>query len=98
MTARGNFEGHNILNVPNDDDVVAERLNLSVDELRSKIAAIKDKLYAARTQRVHPGLDDKILTAWNGMMLASLAEAARVFDRADYRAAAVRNADFLLRN
>ena len=42
--------------MPNDDEVVAERLNLSVDELHTKLAAIKDKLYAARTQRVHPGL------------------------------------------
>jgi uncharacterized protein len=51
-----------------------------------------------RTQRIHPGLDDKILTAWNGMMLASLAQAARVLDRDDYRTAAVRNAEFLLRD
>ncbi len=96
VSTRGNFEGHSILNVPNEDDVVAARLNLSVEDLRAKVEAIKHKLYAARTQRVHPGLDDKILTAWNGMMLASLAEAARVLDRADYREAAVKNADFLL--
>jgi len=98
VTARGNFEGQNILHVPNDDEVAAERLNLSVDELHAKLAAIKDKLYAVRTQRVHPGLDDKILTAWNGMMLASLAEAARVLDRQDYQAAAVKNAEFILGN
>ncbi|MCA0458906.1 MAG: thioredoxin domain-containing protein [Chloroflexi bacterium] len=98
VTGRGNFEGHNILYVPNDDEVVASRLNISVDELRVKLTAIKDKLYAVRTQRVHPGLDDKILTSWNGMMLASLAEAARVLDRADYQAAAVKNADFILTN
>lgn len=86
VTPGGNFEGHNILHVPNEDGVVADRLD-----------AIKDKLYAARTQRVHPGLDDKILTSWNGMMLASLAEAARVLQRNDYRDAAVRCAEFLLR-
>jgi uncharacterized protein YyaL (SSP411 family) len=97
VSSRGNFEGHNILHVPNDDEVVAQRLNLSEDDLRAKIVAIKDKLYAHRTQRVHPGLDDKILTAWNGMMLASLAEAARVLDRDDYPEAAVRNGEFLLR-
>jgi uncharacterized protein YyaL (SSP411 family) len=96
VTARGNFEGHNVLHVPNDDEVVAQRLNLTLDDLRAKIAAIKQTLYAAREQRVHPGLDDKILTAWNGMMLASLAEAARALDRADYREAAVKNAAFLL--
>ncbi len=96
VTARGNFEGHNILHVPNEDGVAAERLGLSLDELHERLAAIRDKLYAARTQRVHPGLDDKILTAWNGMMLASLSEAARVFKRADYHDAAVRAAEFLI--
>jgi uncharacterized protein YyaL (SSP411 family) len=97
VTTRGNFEGHNILHVPNDDETIAQRLNLSVDELRTKLTTIKHKLYTLREQRVHPSLDDKILTAWNGMMLASLAEAARVLDRADYREAAIKNADFLLR-
>ncbi len=95
-TARGNFEGANILYVPNDDATAAERLGLSVDELRAKLAAIKDTLFAARTQRVHPGLDDKIVTSWNGLMLASLSEAARVLKRADYHDAAVRCGDFLL--
>jgi uncharacterized protein len=94
----GNFEGRNILNVPNEDDVAAERLGLTVDKLRKKIRDIKDKLYAVRVQRVHPGLDDKILTAWNGLMLASLAEAARVLKRDDYRTAALRCGDFLLSN
>jgi hypothetical protein len=97
ITPGGNFEGHNILHVPNDDSVAAERLNISEDELRARLVAIKDRLYAARTQRVPPGLDDKMLTAWNGMMLASLAEAARVLERDDYRAAAVRCGEFLLR-
>jgi uncharacterized protein len=97
VSSHGNFEESNILHVPNDDVVAARRLGLSVDELWGKLSAIKDKLYATRTHRVHPGLDDKILTAWNGMMLASLAEAARVLNRADYREAAARNGDFLLR-
>ncbi len=96
VTTRGNFEGANILNVPNDKEVIAERLGLSVDALDAKLNALKDRLYAARTQRVHPGLDDKILTAWNGLMLASLAEAARVLEREDYYTAALRTADFLL--
>jgi len=98
VSSKGNFEGHNILFVPNDEAVAAERLGLSVDDLRAKLALLKDKLFAARTQRVHPGLDDKILTAWNGLMLASLSEAARVLDRRDYREAAVRNATFLRAN
>lgn len=98
MSRRGNFEGQNILHIPNDDAVVAERLSISEDHLRERLGAIKDALYAARTHRVHPGLDDKILTSWNGMMLASLAEAARIFGRDDYRVAAERAGDFLLNN
>jgi hypothetical protein len=98
MTERGNFEGHNILYLPNSDEIVARRLGLSEGELREKVARIKDTLYAARTHRVHPGLDDKVLAAWNGLMLASLAEAARVLDRDDYRAAAVRAGEFALKH
>ncbi len=96
VSARGNFEGHNILNVPNDDDVIAGRLGMGVDELRAKLEKARDKLFAERTQRVPPGLDDKILTAWNALMLASLSEAARVLKRDDYRSAAVRAGEFLL--
>jgi uncharacterized protein len=97
MSPGGNFEGHNILYVPNDDETIAQRLALTVDELRERLASIRDKLFAARSQRVHPGLDDKILTSWNGLMLASLAEAARVLKRQDYRDAAVRAGEFLTR-
>ncbi|MAU09106.1 MAG: thioredoxin domain-containing protein [Anaerolineaceae bacterium] len=95
MSPGGNFEGSNILHVPDDPKVVADDLGLSIEELQSALAQINDRLYAARAMRVHPGLDDKILTAWNGMMLASLAEAARVLEREDYLVAAERAADFL---
>lgn len=94
----GNFEGTNILNVVNEDEIVAKRLGITVEELQEKLSAIKDRLYAVRTSRVYPGLDDKILTAWNGMMLASLAEAARVLGRDDYLVSAERAGDFLLEN
>ncbi len=91
----GNFEGRNVLYVPNDDATVAQRLNLTVEALRERLAAIKDRLFALRAQRVAPALDDKILTAWNGLMLASLAEGARVLGREDYRVAAVRAGEFI---
>ncbi|MCS6835659.1 MAG: thioredoxin domain-containing protein [Anaerolineae bacterium] len=96
MTRGGNFEGKNILHRPNDDAITARRLGLSEDELRDALGRIADRLYAARTQRVPPGLDDKILAGWNGLMLASLAEAARVLDRSDYLSAAERCGEFLL--
>jgi uncharacterized protein len=98
ITRGGNFEGKNILYVPNDDAIAAERLNMTVGALQSTLAEIRHKLYAARSHRVHPGLDDKVLTSWNGMMLASLAEAARVLKHPDYLAAAVRTGEFLLEN
>jgi uncharacterized protein YyaL (SSP411 family) len=97
ISSRGNFEGYNILHVPNSDETVAERLGIPPETLREKLTAIKRTLYAEREKRVHPGLDDKILTAWNGMMLASLAEAARLLGRDDYREAARKNAGFILK-
>ncbi len=54
------------------------------------------RLYAAREQRVHPARDEKVLTAWNGLMLRAFAEAALAFDSDTYREAAVHNAEFLL--
>ncbi|MBI1801053.1 MAG: thioredoxin domain-containing protein [Chloroflexi bacterium] len=98
VDARGNFEGKTILNVPRDEEAVAQSLKIPVERLRAVIAEARPRLYAAREQRVHPGRDEKVLTAWNGLMLAAFAEAARVLDRDDYREAAVRNAEFLLEN
>lgn len=97
VTASGNFEGQTILNVPFEPAQVAANLDLSLEALMALIASAKDRLYAHRTHRIPPGRDEKILTAWNGLMLASLAEAARRLGREDYQAAAVRNAEFLLR-
>jgi uncharacterized protein YyaL (SSP411 family) len=96
MTKGGNFEGHNILYVPNNEETVTQRLGIDEATLAERLARIKDALYAARTHRVHPGLDDKILASWNGLMLASLAEAARVLEREDYKQAALRAGEFVL--
>ncbi|TCJ19853.1 thioredoxin domain-containing protein [Rubrobacter taiwanensis] len=96
VTERGNFEGKNILHVPRPPETVADEFGLSAGELQRRIAAIREKLFEARERRVRPGRDDKILAAWNGMMLRSFAFAARVLDREDYLNAARRNAEFLL--
>lgn len=98
VTDGGNFEGANILYVPHEEETVAQKLQISVEELRLKLEAARDTLFAERALRVHPMLDDKVITAWNGLMLVSLSEAARVLNRDDYRQAAVRNADFMLEN
>jgi hypothetical protein len=90
-----NFEGHSILFVPREPDAVAESLGTSTAELAAVVAQARGVLLAAREKRVHPGLDDKVLASWNGLMLSAFAEAAAVLGRADYLAAAVRNAEFL---
>lgn len=96
VTEQGNFEGKNILYVPRSPEDIAGELDISVDELVRRIEVIRKKLFEARERRVRPGRDDKILAAWNGMMLHSFALAASVLDREDYRVIAERNAEFLL--
>lgn len=87
ITMQGNFEGRNILHV---------RGNLPMEE-PDIIKQAKASLLDIRMKRVGPARDDKILTSWNGLMLASLAEAACVLNRDDYLAAAVANGSFLLK-
>ena len=96
VTQRGNFEGKNILNVPRPHEAVADEFGLALGELWGRIAGIRDELYAVREGRVRPGRDEKVLAAWNGLMLRSFALAARVTGRDDYREAARRNAAFVL--
>ena len=97
VTERGNFEGKSILHVPRPPEAVAEEFGFSSGELGERITRIRSKLFAAREGRVRPGRDEKILAAWNGLMLRSFALAARVTGREDYREAAVRNATFIVK-
>jgi uncharacterized protein len=96
VTEGGNFEGKNILHVPRSPEDVAAEFDLSPDELWERIAEIRSKLFDAREERTRPGRDEKVLAAWNGLMLRSFALAARVLGREDYREAAEKNAAFLL--
>ena len=95
VTPTGNFEGKCILFVPFDPAQVAGRAGVSETELSATIARAKHVLYEARAKRVWPGRDDKVLAGWNGLMLRGLAEAARIFGRAEDRDLAVRNGEFL---
>jgi uncharacterized protein YyaL (SSP411 family) len=97
VTRVGNFEGKNILHVPNDRRVVAARHDLRDGEVTAVIERAKRVLYAERAKRVWPGRDEKVIASWNGLMLRALAEAARAFGSADYRALALRNGEFLFR-
>ena len=95
VTEAGNFEGHNIPNLPRPLDEVAAELGLSLDALQASLAASRARLYAARARRVAPGLDDKVLTAWNGLMIGAFAEGFRVIGDPRYLDAATRAAAFL---
>jgi uncharacterized protein YyaL (SSP411 family) len=87
VTEAGNFEGSNILS----------RLHHRGDIKRnSAVERARAILLESRNKRAWPGLDDKILTEWNGMMLATLAEAAALLQRPDWLAAAVKNGEFLI--
>ncbi len=92
----GNWEGHNILNVPNEPAVVAKRFNMSEADLRQRLESARAKLLALRAQRVPPMRDDKVLSGWNGLMIASMAKAGSVLDEPKYTASAIRAADFAL--
>jgi len=97
VTPEGNFEGKNILHVADMIERVAVRNGLSVEQMRDDVSAARTVLFTLRKERPAPHRDEKIIAAWNGMMLAAFAEAARVLDRDEYREVAAANAAFLLR-
>jgi uncharacterized protein len=96
VTQEGNFEGKNILNVTHSIEEVAAEHEVSVEHLRQVLERGRRTLFEKREQRVKPGRDEKILTSWNGLMLASFAEAAATLDRNDYAEVARKNAAFVL--
>ena len=96
VTEAGNFEGANILNIPTEPEKLAEELGMPLEELESTVARGAARLHEVRRGRVWPARDEKVLTAWNGMMLAALAEAAAILGRGDYLDAAKATAGFLL--
>ena len=96
ITEGGNFEGHNIPNVPRDPTDVARELGVDTARLDDIVSRARCKLYGVRSKRVWPGRDEKVLTGWNGWMLAAFASAAVAFDSDRWRELARRNAEFLL--
>ncbi len=97
VTAQGNWEGTSILHIVMDAPEAAARHGLSLAEAAQILDGARAKLLDVREKRIKPGLDDKMLTAWNGLMLAAFAESASIFDRDDFRQAAIRNAEFVAR-
>jgi len=98
VTRRGNWEGKYILRQKQTPADAAASLGMDEAALAAELEESQKILFDRRETRVKPARDEKILTAWNGMMLAAFAEAGRVLDNAEYTAIARRNADFLLEN
>src|SRR5947208_9309492 len=88
VTTEGNWEGHNILNRLQSPELADENTE-------AELAQCRELLLKAREPRVRPGLDDKILADWNGLMIAALAEAGLAFDRTDWIALASRAFAFI---
>ncbi len=102
----GNFEdagpGHqvdqNILHLQKPLPQLAKELGVSENQLHSRLEDGRLKLFRAREKRIHPFKDDKILTDWNGLMIAALAKTGNVLDNQEYITAAAKAADFILKN
>ena len=93
VIANGNFEGASILH---HTDGLRSALKGGGPVVEEFVTNAKDRLYEARSGRIAPATDDKVLTAWNGLMIAALAEASAVLGNSEYADAATRCADFLL--
>jgi uncharacterized protein YyaL (SSP411 family) len=98
INPQGNWESKTILQRALDDSTLAARYKLDSETVRAKLAKCHSKLLAARSNRVRPDTDDKVLVMWNALALSAFAEAGRYLERKDYVDVAIRNARFLLNN
>lgn len=100
ITPQGNWEGKTILQRALDDHSLAARFKMDPEAIVEKLAVCHSVLLTERNTRIRPGTDDKVLTCWNGLMLAALSQAACFLDdkliASRYQAMATRSADFLL--
>ena len=94
--ASGENTGANILHLGKTLTEIAIKNKTSLDELKERIETARQKLFTARNKRIRPHRDDKILTDWNGLMIAALAKGAQVCNEPEYADAAKRAADFIL--
>ncbi|MFC2165643.1 thioredoxin domain-containing protein [Acidobacteriota bacterium] len=102
LKKEGNFSSHeayhkglNILHLPESPDAVAEELQMDTGQLVNKISSMQKKLFKIREKRIRPGLDDKIITSWNSLMVTAYARGYQVFQKNAYLKAAERAAQFL---
>jgi len=98
ITEQANWEEGNILMVQSDKESLAAKFGISVKEFNRKIEHGKQFLLDKRKTRVRPGLDDKVLTSWNALMLKGYVDAYKAFGEEKYLLRAIKNADFLQKN
>ncbi|AHV97914.1 thioredoxin domain-containing protein [Paenibacillus sabinae] len=96
ITEEGISQGYSIPNLLEGlPEELADKLDMNPLALRTRIEEWREKLFAYREKRVHPSKDDKVLTSWNGLMIASLAKGAKAFQKPEYAKAAGAAADFI---
>jgi uncharacterized protein YyaL (SSP411 family) len=96
VTAEGNFEGANHLYRARSVEEVADRFGTGPAEVEAAVKLAGDRLLEARSHRVRPGLDDKVITSWNGLTIRAFAEAGAVLGRESYLEVARQTARFVL--
>ena len=98
VTDGGNFEGHTILNNSLAVSAVAFHCGVSEDKVKSILEESSKKLLEVRSKRIRPGLDDKIITSWNALMVSAFARGYRVTDNPQYLHAAQNCVAFIEKN
>jgi uncharacterized protein len=98
ITGDGNWEEEetNVLFRRETDEALAEKLGLSVNQLTEQIEISRQKVFEARSKRIRPALDNKILASWNGLMLRGLCDAYSALHQPEYLDIALKNAGFIL--
>ena len=93
-----NQTGSNILYLTKPLKDLASAFDIDESELQTRLESIRKELFVHREKRIHPHKDDKILTDWNGLMIAALAKGARILDESEYTSAAIRAVDLIFEN
>lgn len=97
VNEKGYWEhGNYILLRSEEDDAISQKFNISIEELEKKISGFKSTIYKEREKRMRPGLDDKILASWNGLMIQGLGTAYLAFNDDSYLKTAIKSAHFIL--
>jgi len=100
VTEEGNWEEEqtNVLFRKDKDLNLANKLGVVLEDMVANVEASRKKIFEARAIRIRPGLDNKILASWNGLMLKGLCDAYRAFNKAEYLEIALNNAEFIMLN